>query len=366
MKDKIAWALLALKNRTNKKMKTLAREFEKRKRDVELDSEEAVELMNDIEKAKCMGARFVTYIDSEYPDILKHIAYPPPYLYVRGDVRLLNYPLKATIVGSREATGYGMETAMNFARELAANNICVVSGGARGIDTAAIRGALQGGGRVICVIGTGIDVDYPIENKELFKAVCDKGGAIVSEFPVGMGPLAQNFPVRNRIMAALGDSLTVVEAAERSGALISASHALEQGKMIFAVPGNIDQPNSVGTNNLLKDGALFATSGSDILYSMMDKNPDAYRKAQNYDKSFEDEKDDDINEVIILKTEEKTNLLSPYENAVLNAIKSGNDKYEDILLFTQMETNKLTSLLTIMEIKGIIKLAFGNRYKIAD
>lgn len=357
MQNKIAWTLLASKNRTGRKMAELAKCFEEKKKKVDLSSGEAMSLMDDIERAKELGADFITYIDKEYPEELRNIASPSPYLFVKGNKKLLKHPVKVTIAGSRIATDYGMTVAANFAHELAGNNVCIVSGGAKGIDTAAIRGAMRVGMNVIVVLGSGIDVYYPPENKQLFKRVCEEGGVIVSEFGLGMGPLGQNFPVRNRIMTALGDSVVIVEAAERSGALISATHALEQGKTLFAVPQNIDSPNSVGVNALLRDGAQFALSGSDILYELMERMPDRFRKAQSFEGESEEKSE---------KVEEGAKNLSSMENAVVNALKSGKDTYEGILDFCGMEPNKLTSLLTIMEIKGIIRFAFGNRYKLND
>lgn len=364
MKDKIAWAVLTKTNRTCDKMKQLAKDFEKKKKTVKFDSDDAVKIMNDIERAARFGAKIVTYRDKCYPEELKHIAYPPPYLYVRGRAELLNYPLKVTVVGSRKATGYGINTAATLAHEIASNKIAVVSGGAEGIDTAALRGAMRVSDNVIAVIGTGIDVNYPLENTELFERIATKG-AIVSEFPMGMGPLAHNFPVRNRIMTALGDSVVVVEAARKSGALISAKYAEEQGKTLFAVPGNIDSPNSVGTNELLRDGAMFCMSSADVVEELMERLPDKYRMAQGY--TYEDEDEEETaTENIPQKPQGAEKALTPSENAVLNAIKSGKDTYDEILEFCAMETNHLTSLLTIMEIKGIIKLAFGNHYKLNE
>lgn len=364
MEKTIAWILLAAKNRTNKKMKALAADFEKKIKNVDFASGEAVTLCSMVEKAIKAGYGLVTYIDKDYPEELKNIAYPPAYLFTRGDKKLLKYPVKAAIVGSREATPYGMNVAANFAHELADNKVCIVSGGARGIDTAAIRGAMRSGMKIIVVIGTGIDVDYPPENAELFEKVAKSGGLIVSEFNLGMGPLRENFPVRNRIMTALSESVTVVEAAEKSGALISASHAAEQGKTVFAVPGNIDSRNSVGVNNLLRDGAAFALSGSDILYEMMDRVPHKFRMLDDFG---EEEEDTILTRMPTQKKEEtEEKHLSPFEKGVINAIKSGKESYEEIMEFTQMDTSKLTSVLTIMEIKGIIKLAFRNKYKLND
>ncbi len=364
MENKIAWILLSGKNRTNKKMKALAEDFEKKKKSADMTTTEATELCDNIEKALKKGYGLVTYIDEEYPEELKNIAYPPPYLFTRGNRALLKYPVKAAIVGSRKATPYGMNVAANFAHELAESRVVIVTGGAKGIDTAALRGAMRSNMNVIVVVGTGIDVDYPAENAELFEKIANGGGLIVSEFPLGMGPLRENFPVRNRIMTALCESVTVVEAAERSGALISASHALEQGKTVFAVPGNIDNPNSVGTNNLLRDGAAFALSGSDILYEMMDRIPERFRKAENF---FEEcEEKEDYTPMPEAEPESEEKHLSPFEKSVVNALKTGKETYEEILEFTGMEASKLTSVLTIMEIKGIIKLAFRNKYKLND
>ena len=365
MENKIAWILLAAKNRQNKKIKALAADFDKKKKSVDMTTDDAVALCNSIEKALKAGYGLITYMDKDYPEELRNIAYPPPYLFVRGNRSLLAYPVKAAIVGSREATPYGMNVAANFAHELADSRVCIVTGGARGIDTAAIRGAMRVGTNVIVVIGTGIDVDYPPENAELFEKISKSGGLIVSEFPMGMGPLRENFPVRNRIMTALSESVTIVEAANRSGALISASHAAEQGKTVFAVPGNIDCRNSAGTNALLRDGASFALSGSDILYEMMDRVPEKFRKIDSFGEECETEEKvaEQVTETTVEDCEKH---LSPFERGVINALKTGKETYEEIMEFTQMEAAKLTSVLTIMEIKGIIKLAFRNKYKLND
>lgn len=360
MKDTIAWIMLSAKNRTSNKMKELFAEFEKKKHTVNLDGEEARIIYEDIQKAKSMGADIITYRDDIYPDCLRHISHPPAYLYTRGDKSLLSYPLKVTIIGSREASLYGISTASNFAFELANEKIAVVSGGARGIDTAAIKGAMRAGGKVIAVIGTGIDINYPKENAALFNKIAEKG-LVVSEFPIGMGPLSQNFPVRNRIMTALGDATVVIEAGAKSGALISASHALEQGKTLFAVPGNIDSPTSAGTNGLLRDGALMATSSGDILFELMERESEKFNEIREADLEEENLQLPPRQPAVEAEGFENLSLL---EAAVVNAIKSGKDTYDDILEFCACETNKLTSVLTIMEIKGIIKLAFGNRYKL--
>ncbi|MBQ8003210.1 MAG: DNA-processing protein DprA [Clostridia bacterium] len=362
MERRVQWILLATKNKTCKKMREAAKNFESKRKSVDMTSPEALSLMDNLERALLKGYSFITYLDEVYPEELRNIAYPPPYLFVRGNLNLLAHPLKAAIVGSREATPYGLNTAADFAHTLAASNVCIVTGGARGIDAAAIRGALRHKGNIIVVAGTGIDVDYPPENAELFYTMCEKGGLIVSEFPMGMGPLGRNFPVRNRIMTAISESVTIVEAAEKSGALISASYGAEQGKSVFAVPGNIDSPNSVGTNALLRDGALMATSGRDILYEMMERVPEKFRAAQGFEP--EGVRHTPVFNQRAAAPKENESCLSPYENMVVNALKTGKSTYEEIMDFTNLEAKKLTSLLTIMEIKGIIKLAFNNRYKL--
>ena len=366
MENTVAWLILSDKNRTKKKMSMLERNFEKEKKTVDMTSDEAAGICNSLEKALNAGYGIITYMDESYPDELRNIAYPPPYLFVRGNKSLLKYPVKIAVVGSREATAYGMNVAADFAHEFAEQNLCVVTGGARGIDTAALRGAMRVSSKVIAVMGTGIDIDYPKENGALFDKIAKSGGLIVSEFPMGMGPLKENFPKRNRIMTAISDSLLVVEAAKKSGALISAEHATEQGKTVFAVPNSIDSPNSVGVNSLLRDGALFALSGKDVIDEVIERVPDKFRRAQSYEEQTEKEKEKVI---LIPKEQKKENEqknLPPFEQAVVNAIKSGKETYEDIQKFTLMDTKRLTSLLTIMEIKGIIKLAFRNKYKLND
>ncbi|MBQ8539990.1 MAG: DNA-processing protein DprA [Clostridia bacterium] len=362
MENTVAWLLLSAKNRPRKKMSMLAHNFEKEMKTLDMTTNEAVATCSIVEKALKAGYGIITYMDESYPDELRNIAYPPPYLFVRGNVSLLKYPVKIAVVGSREATVYGMNTAADFAHRFAQSNLCVVTGGARGVDTAALRGAMRAKGKVIAVIGTGIDVDYPKENGELFDKIAKSGGLIVSEFPMGMGPLRENFPIRNRVMTAISNSLLVVEAAQKSGALISAAHATEQGKTVFAVPSSIDSPNSVGVNTLLRDGAAFALSPEDVIDEILEREPDKFRKARDYEEPKAEEK------VILPKStpkkEQEQKHLTPFEQAVVNALNSGKETYEEIQEFTLMDTKRLTSLLTIMEIKGIIKLAFRNKYKL--
>ncbi len=208
------------------------------------------------------GARIVTLQSPEYPELLRHLTDAPPYLYVKGTLRNLQPAI--AMVGSRRASAYGLATTEKIARDLARCGVTVVSGMARGIDATAHRACLQEGGETVGVLGNGIDVVYPRENQRLFDEMTRKG-AIVSEFPLGTLPLAENFPRRNRIISGMATGVLVVEAAEGSGSLITAQCALEQGRDIFAVPGAIHAATSRGTNRLIKEGAILVESVTDIL-----------------------------------------------------------------------------------------------------
>jgi DNA processing protein len=214
------------------------------------------------EKVTRCGVRVITFLAEDYPKILLEIPDPPPYLYVRGELR--GNETAVAIVGSRRASSYGLLTTTRMATALAGHGITVVSGMARGVDTAAHRGALAGGGRSVGVLGCGIDVVYPPENRRLFEEMAEKG-AIVSEFPLGTLPLAENFPRRNRIISGISRGVLVVEAMEKSGSLITAQYALEQGREVFAIPGNINSGASRGTNRLIKEGAKLVECVEDIL-----------------------------------------------------------------------------------------------------
>jgi len=211
------------------------------------------------------GVRIVDFLSEEYPKILMEIPDFPPFLYVRGALRSAETSI--AVVGSRRASSSGQSITERLARDLALRGITVVSGMARGIDTAAHRGALKGGGRTIGVLGSGIDVIYPPENRKLFEEVAGQG-AVVSEFPLGTAPLAENFPRRNRIISGLSRGVLVIEAVANSGSLITARYALEQGREVFAVPGNINFPGSRGPNQLIKEGAVLAESVDDILENL--------------------------------------------------------------------------------------------------
>lgn len=209
------------------------------------------------------GIKVVTLLDDSYPTNLKTIFDPPPVLYYRGDL-LATDSLSVGIVGARRATPYGREVAHKFARDLVRSGITVVSGLARGVDSAAHRGALAGKGRTLAVLGCGLNVVYPPENSRLYDQVAAQG-AVLTEFPLDTAPEARNFPRRNRIISGLSRAVVVVEAAVTSGSLITADFALEQGREVFAVPGPITSSLSKGTNNLIFQGARLARTAVDII-----------------------------------------------------------------------------------------------------
>ncbi len=222
-----------------------------------------VDLEKEMAKLDRLGVRLLTVDDEGYPRQLGTIADPPPILYLQGEL-LPEDDLCVAIVGTRRATAYGRQAAERFAQGLAENGVTVTSGLARGIDTFAHRAALDAGGRTLAVLGSGLDIIYPSENRKLAGEVAERG-ALISEFPLGTKPDAVNFPRRNRIISGLSAATIVVEAGDTSGALITAEFALEQGREVFAVPGNIFSPVSKGPNRLIADGAKPVCELRDIL-----------------------------------------------------------------------------------------------------
>ncbi len=212
---------------------------------------------------KIAGCSLLNWTEPEYPQTLLQIYDPPVLLYVRGDPQVLGFP-SLSIVGTRKPTIYGTQMAQRLGRELAARGLVIVSGLARGIDAIAHHGAMDAHGRAIGVLGTGIDVCYPKENKKLYEKVLERG-AIISEFPLRTHPAPENFPVRNRIVAGLPLGVIVVEGAQYSGSLITARLAMEFGREVFGVPGNVTQPVSFAPNQLIKQGAKLVTGAEDVI-----------------------------------------------------------------------------------------------------
>lgn len=210
--------------------------------------------------------KVINIMDSLYPQALKEIYDPPITLYAKGNLSILGEKSIA-IVGCRDATRYGLNMAQKLSYDLAKNNIVIVSGLARGIDNMAHYGALKADGKTIAVLGCGVDICYPRENVETYKQILEKG-LVLSEYIVGTPPEAGNFPARNRIVSGLSNGVLIVEAKEKSGSLITGDFALEQGRELYVVPGNINSSQSGGTNSLIKQGAKVVTKAEDVLEDM--------------------------------------------------------------------------------------------------
>ena len=221
------------------------------------------EAEREIEAAAKTGCRLLPQGSDEYPPLLRQIPDPPLVLYVRGDASLLSQHAVA-IVGTRRPSAYGSQVGHRLARDLAERRLVIVSGLARGVDSTAHRGALEGNGKTVAVLGSGADVIYPRENRKLAEKILETG-AIISEFPLGTAPTPENFPIRNRIISGLSLGVVVVEAAEYSGSLITARLAVEQNREVFAVPGNITSAQSFGPNHLIKQGAKLVDQWIDVV-----------------------------------------------------------------------------------------------------
>ena len=207
--------------------------------------------------------KILTIEDKAYPQILKTIYDYPVSIFIKGNEKILNMPAIG-IVGCRESTSYGKKVAQYFAYHLSKRNISIISGLAKGIDSQSHIGAIKAKGITIGVIGNGLDMVYPKENQYLYDKIIEENGAIISEYPIGTKPEKMNFPARNRIISGMSKGILVIEAKKKSGTLITVDFALEQGRDVYVVPGNIDEMNSVGTNDLIKQGAQIVTSYRDI------------------------------------------------------------------------------------------------------
>lgn len=231
----------------------------------ELHDSEILNKANDeMERLEALGMNVMTLRDENYPPLLREIYDPPIVLYIRGDLEQAGRLPCIAVVGSRRASTYGVNAAQSLARDIAGSGLTIISGLARGIDAAAHRGALEAGGYTVAVVGTGLDITYPKEHRKLQDEIAERG-AVISEFPLGTPPLPQNFPYRNRILSGLSLGVLIVEAAEHSGSLITARMAYEQGREVFAVPGNITSQNSFGPNYLIKDGAKLVQQWRDVI-----------------------------------------------------------------------------------------------------
>jgi DNA processing protein len=293
-------------------------------------------------RLEASAARLVTYISLDYPKSLFEIPDSPPFLYVKGELR--SHELSIAIVGSRRATSYGLLTTGKLSESLASHGMCVVSGMARGVDTAAHRGALKAGGRSIGVLGCGVDKVYPPENRGLFQEMADKG-CLVSEFPLGALPLAENFPRRNRIISGLSRGVLVIEATEKSSSLITAQYTLEQGRDVFAVPGNISFATSRGSNRLIKQGAKLDVCVEDILEEL----PRDFLAA---------------NDTPLLQSAPRSFARTPKEASIYELLVRSPLHIDDIISQTELTAGEVSSMLLHLELKGAITPLPGTHYAV--
>lgn len=284
-----------------------------------------------------LNVRVETWQTAGYPRLLRDIDTAPPVLYFRGDY-LPQDEFAVGIVGTRTPTSYGRDIAVNLAEGLASNGITVVSGLARGVDTCAHQGALKAGGRTLAVLGSGVDVIYPPENWRLAENIIAGHGALISDYALGTKPDGVNFPPRNRIISGLSLGLVVVQASEKSGALITASFAAEQGRDVFAVPGNINVRNSTGTNRLIRDGAHPVGEVRDILEQL------------NLHM---------INEQQIVRDIIPAN---PTEQQLLNHLSDEPVHIDELGRSCNLPIAEISATLTLMELKGMVRQAGNMQY----
>ena len=374
-------------------------------RQVEGLSEEALDALKDkdlqpaqqiLEDCRREKLQILTYQDAAYPNRLKNISDPPLVFYYKGRLPDFDGLPLIGVVGTRSASPYGLTVAKRMGYQIARCGGIVVSGMAYGIDGMAMRGALTGGGAVVGVLGCGADQIYPVSNRSLF-ADTESYGCIMSEFPPGTPPIARNFPKRNRIISGLSCGVLVVEAPEKSGALITARQAADQGRDVFVVPGNIDVPTFVGSNRLLRDGAIAVSHGWDILSEYEGLFPgkickdlgqnqlqvSAEELAQSAETPAkvaqkprkpaktkaakpETEKKDvdkaasspysDVNDILPK--------LSPEEQTIVSAIGQEERLVDDVIAETGLPVGKVLATLTLLEVKGVVKRLPGKRIRL--
>jgi len=285
-----------------------------------------------MERLQNSGTRLLTFWDTDYPTSLKEIYDPPAFLFVKGRIESVD-ECAVAIVGTRQPSNYGKLVAEKLSVQLAALGITIVSGLAYGIDTAAHQSTVRSGGRTIAVLGSGVDRIYPSENEKLAHRIIEQG-AVVSEFPMGCGPDRANFPRRNRLIGGMSLGVIVVEAGEKSGALITASMALEQNREVFAVPGNIDSKKSVGCNALIKEGAQVVTDVEDVLNVL---SPKLGQIEKTPDKTME------------------TPGLTEREQVVFSSLSNQAKHIDDLAKELKLSTSQLLSVLLNLELKNIVK-----------
>lgn len=310
------------------------------------------ETARDLEASTKAGCQVVAYSSDDYPPLLKQIPDPPLVLYVRGDVKMLSRHAVA-IVGARRPTAYGSQVAQRLAHDLAQRQLVIVSGLARGIDSAAHRGAMEAKGKTVAVLGSGIDVIYPRENKRLAEQVIECG-ALISEFPPGTSPAPENFPIRNRTISGLSLGVVVVEAAEYSGSLITARLAVEQNREVFGVPGNITSAQSFGPNHLIKQGAKLVDEWMDVI----EEFPAEIRMQLLPPAEASDEAADQAQTGALFEQS-----LTPDQKAVFDVLRADEPLFVDaILTSAPIPRPRVMTALLELEMAGVIRQLPGKNF----
>ena len=279
--------------------------------------------------------RYITKYNFEFPKLLKNITNCPLGLYVIGEIPD-DLSKKVAVIGARKCTQYGSNNAYKFSKELAEKGVVIVSGMALGIDSMAHKGAIDGGGKTIAILGCGVDLIYPAINKTLRENII-YNGCVISEFAPGTNPYPTNFPIRNRIISGISEAILVIEAAKRSGTLITVGQALDQGRDVFALPGNINNIMSQGTNDLLKDAAFPLTDIKDVLFNL----------------GINENKENVYNE---------EELLLPDEKIIYELIMSEPISIDEIIIKSNLQIQIVQYCVTMLELKGLVQKIAGQRY----
>ncbi len=383
MTDIDYWLWLSLKkSMTASKMERLLKYFESPKKIYNMSKEE-LSLVKGFDKKTVLALsdksldrtfevkdicrqyniKILTYDSPYYPENLRHIAAPPYVLYTRSTKRFnLNEYIRIAIVGNRESTTYGESITGKLAYDLAKNGMVIVSGMAKGIDSAAHKSAIDAGGITVAVLGCGLQMAYPSENRELMAKIIETG-IVISEYPPDSGPERWHFPERNRIISGLSQGVLVTEAPKKSGSLITANYAIDQDRDLFAVPGDVTRPRSEGTNNLLKEFAVPVTSAIDIFdfysfeYSEISKIHDIHKN--NIMPKTQESNQQSIKTNI---NDEKYKDLTEEEKHIISKLSLEPTSFEVLLKNTEISADKLTTLVTMLEIKGKIKTHPGKNF----
>ena len=332
-----------------------------------------------IEDCESYGCKIITFDDDSYPKLLRDISNPPAVLYVDG--KLVDFEKYAviSIVGTRKASSYGLKAAKIMSKGMAECSAVIISGGALGVDSAAHIGAIEAGGITVAVLGSGFQSDYLKSNSQLRDDIKKSGGALISEYPPKAQATKFNFPMRNRLISGLADAVLVIEAGVKSGSLITAGHALEQGRDVFAIPASIFDKNFQGTNKLIDDGAFVATSPLTVLsnyegkYSTLDlskvRTPyELLTEAKNtanakpekqvsFDKIMEDRAE-------TVKRQRETLALTDSEQALYNLLSEDFKLVDDIIQNSGIPVQEALVALTMLEMKGLVENASGKRYRL--